>query len=146
YDPNTGSLYMLTRRFGFSGNRALAVRRIDAAGVLTTLAGGPSASLRADNILATNYKILSDTFALACGPDGSVYVGEQNIFGANGSHLAIKRITPDGIITTAAGQLPHSIDTNAPDNFATGDINLAGIIGRIQEHGLNGVAISPAGA
>ncbi|MGI9341965.1 MAG: PKD domain-containing protein [Gammaproteobacteria bacterium] len=84
-----GSLYIADR-----GN--LRVRRVDPAGLITTFAGNGVAGLSGDNGPATSARFSQVILGVAAAPDGSVYV-------ADSFNNRIRRIGPDGIITTFAG-------------------------------------------
>ena len=83
-----GSLY-ISERFEHR------IRRIGPDGVITTIAGNGTAGYSGDGGLATDAQ-LDDPEELAIGPDGSLYI-------ADASNHAIRRVGPDGIITTFAG-------------------------------------------
>ncbi len=71
------------------------VRRIGADGIITTMAGGGAPGNVGDGGLATNAELVAPQ-GLAVGPDGSLYIAETN------GHR-IRRVAPNGIITTVAG-------------------------------------------
>ncbi len=81
-----GSIYVTT------GNR---IRRIDPDGIIHAFAGTGTAGATGDGGSATAAR-LNNPRGLAVGPDGSVYVADWL------SHR-VRRIDPDGIITTIAG-------------------------------------------
>ncbi len=91
-----GSLYFLTLYNGHN-----AVRKIDPKGILTTLtdlneSNAPSWNgSNADGIPATKASIFTAR-SLAIGPDGSLYFAQPILD-------KVRRIAPDGIITTVAG-------------------------------------------
>src|SRR5688572_17369791 len=74
-------------------NRRL--RRINSSGVITTLAGNGSASALQDGALATNAG-LSFPGGLAVDAAGNLYIADV-------SNQRVRRIRPDGIISTIAG-------------------------------------------
>ncbi|HEX6369715.1 MAG TPA: RHS repeat-associated core domain-containing protein [Longimicrobium sp.] len=82
-----GSLYVADRWH----NR---VRRVAPDGVITTIAGTGAWGFSGDGGPALQAR-LDEPMSIALGPDGSVYVGDWN--------FRIRRIAPDGIITTIAG-------------------------------------------
>ncbi len=71
------------------------VRRVDTNGVITTTAGTGILGYNGDNIPATQAQ-LYDPVDVAVGPDGSLYIAER-------SNYRIRRVRPDGLITTVAG-------------------------------------------
>src|SRR5256886_5404104 len=74
------------------------IRKIDPSGIVRTVAGTGTAGFSGDSGPATAAK-LSLAFAgggLAVGPDGSLYIVDQ-------SNHRIRRVGPDGIITTVVG-------------------------------------------
>ncbi len=86
---------------GDAGNNA--VRRIDAAGNVTTYAGVMGQSSHVDGPIATARFI--GPRSLAFGPDGSLYVADYLVLGSGGT---VRKIAPDGssvsTITAAGGQ------------------------------------------
>src|SRR5262249_3777273 len=85
--PPDGSIFFMDP--GNSG-----VRRIDRNGVITTIIGrGPACCFAGDGGPATSagFDRVSD---LAYGPDGSIYIAD---------YARIRRVGPDGIISTIAG-------------------------------------------
>ncbi len=69
------------------------VRKIDALGIITTIAGGGSDV--GSGIPATNAK-LNTLYSIAIDNDGNIYTGEQ-------SHSRVLKITPSGLLTIIAG-------------------------------------------
>jgi RHS repeat-associated protein len=69
------------------------IRRIGPDGLVTTVAGGGFRTT--ENVPATE-AALSDPTDVAVGPDGSIYITEW-------SRNDVRRVTPDGIIKTVAG-------------------------------------------
>lgn len=71
------------------------VRKVDTAGIITTIAGTGTCGYSGDGGLATNAQ-LSYSHGLALGPDGSIYVTQHTIY-------RVRKIDTSGIITTVAG-------------------------------------------
>lgn len=74
------------------GNR---IRRVDAAGRITTIAGGTEAGLAGDGGPARG-ALLSSPHAVAPLPDGGVLIADTG-------NNRVRRVWPDGTITTVAG-------------------------------------------
>ena len=70
------------------------VRKVDVNGVISTVAGGGS-EVNGDGLAATDVR-LSGIRKLAVGHDGSLYIAERNTY-------SIRKVGPDGIIGTVAG-------------------------------------------
>jgi RHS repeat-associated protein len=83
-----GSLYIAE----FDGHR---VRRVSPNGIITTVAGTGQYGFGGDGGPATQAQLRSPA-NLAAGPDGSIYIVDH-------FNYRIRRIDPDGIITTIAG-------------------------------------------
>ncbi len=79
------------------------VRRVSTSGIISTIAGGGQSL--AENVLATTARINATTIAFDLS--GNLYIGD---FATN----RVRRVSPQGIITTVAG-------TGAAVNFGTGD-------------------------
>jgi sugar lactone lactonase YvrE len=84
-----GSIYFATTSHG---NRVL---RIAPDGILTTFAGSAMWGFAGDGGPATSAKLFTPS-DVAVGPDGSVYI-------ADSGNRRIRRVGPDGVITTVAG-------------------------------------------
>lgn len=94
-----GNLYI-----GEAGN--LRIRRVDrATGIITTIAGTGAYGFSGDGGLATTarFKNVSD---LAIGPAGDIFV-------ADSFNNRVRRISPDGIITTVAGRGDFNVSVAA---------------------------------
>jgi sugar lactone lactonase YvrE len=94
-----GNLYI-----GEAGN--LRIRRVDrTTGIITTVAGTGAFGFSGDGGLATTarFKNVSD---LAIGPAGDIFV-------ADSFNNRVRRISPDGIITTVAGRGDFNVSTAA---------------------------------
>src|SRR5262249_42296294 len=83
-----GSLYIAD----YDNNR---IRPGRADGVITTVAGDGSSRFGGDGGAATRAQ-LRDPRGVAVGPDGSLYI-------ADAPNSRIRRVGPDGVITTVAG-------------------------------------------
>ncbi len=134
------------------------VRKIDASGVITTIAGTGANGYNGDGIAATS-AMLNYPFGIAIDFAGNIYV-------ADGSNNRIRKIDPAGMISTIAGtgvvgfsgdggpatlakiSNMYCMATDAADNlFFTGNgagrirkINSAGYITTIAGNGTNGFA------
>jgi len=71
------------------------VRKVDSNGTITTLAGTGTAGYNGDNIPATTAQ-LNNPHGIAVDAAGNVYI-------ADSPNQRIRRVAPDGIITTVAG-------------------------------------------
>jgi DNA-binding beta-propeller fold protein YncE len=71
------------------------IRRIDTHGIITTVAGTGAHGFGGDGGPATAARLASPK-AVALGPDGSLYVADL-------ANQRIRRINPEGVITTIAG-------------------------------------------
>ena len=108
-----GTLYIVDR----SDRR---VRRVTQDGIITTFAGRDMFSFEPDDGKQAIDVSLVSPVGVAIGPDGSVYIAEE--FGAR-----VRRVTPDGVITTAAGSytglegtagsLPTTVKLNRPQGL-----------------------------
>ena len=96
-----GSLYV-------ADSGAHRVRRVDPAGVITTVAGVGQRGCTGDGGPAADAALAAPS-GLAVGPEGSLYI-------ADAANNRIRRVTPDGVIATYAGN-GHSAwnsDINQP--------------------------------
>ncbi len=84
------------------------IRRVDPSGRVTTYAGDGTHGMPGDRVpaLATGLGTIGD---IAAGAPGEVYVSDQD-------NDLVRRVGPDGVITTVAGRLP---DPMATDPMAT---------------------------
>jgi sugar lactone lactonase YvrE len=79
----------------YVGDSRARVRKIDAVtGIITTVAGNGTPGFSGDDGPATQ-ALLTQPTHLTAGPDGSIYFLDNNV--------RVRRIAPDGIITTVAG-------------------------------------------
>ena len=89
------------------------IRAIDADGTIRTVAGGgPEASGYQDGIAGTEAR-LWEPMAVEAGPEGEVY------FGDDGRNPRVRRLDPDGTVTTVAGGKPFDADDNGDGGPAT---------------------------
>jgi sugar lactone lactonase YvrE len=84
-----GSLYIADPRQG-------RVRRVDPAGVITTVVGGGNPADRLGDGGRATEAVLWGPSAVAVGPDGSLYI-------ADCWNHRVRKVDPNGIITTLAG-------------------------------------------
>jgi len=89
-----GSLYITD-----SGNSR--VRRVGPNGTITTVAGNGQPGFGGDGGPATAARLWSP-YGVAVGPDGSLYITDQG----NRENSRVRRVGPDGTITTFAGSQP----------------------------------------
>lgn len=102
------------------------VRRIGVDGIITTVAGGAVfADAGADGVPALQARLMQPT-GIALAADGSIYVADQ-------ANERLRRIGPDGIITTVAGNGRWGVEG---DGGVARDARLSGP---------TGVAITPGG-
>jgi sugar lactone lactonase YvrE len=94
------------------------VRRVGPDGIITTVAGTGVPTYDSHNQIISNgdggpatAALLSYPLSVAVGPDGSLYIADSTTY-------SIRRVGPDGIITTVAG-------TNQNRGYSTGDGGLA---------------------
>jgi sugar lactone lactonase YvrE len=91
-----GNLYIADLGIECEGPGGNSVRKIDAAGVITTVAGGTGVvGFGGDGGPASKAQ-LNVPSAVAVGPDGGLYISDHD-------NHRIRRVTSDGIITTVAG-------------------------------------------
>lgn len=82
----TGNIY-------FTGNGNSLIKKVDPAGNVTLFAGGADYGFKSGKGAAASFNLIS---SLACDAAGNVWVSD------NGNH-AIRKVTPDGTVTTVAG-------------------------------------------
>jgi sugar lactone lactonase YvrE len=102
------------------------VRKIDAAGIVTTIAGTGEVGYAGDGDLATLAKI-SNVSDVAAAPDGTVYVADTG-------NDCVRAVAPDGNITTVAGKCGQ------PGFAGDGGPAVAALLDRP-----TGLAVDPAG-
>jgi hypothetical protein len=101
--PATAASLRYPSRLGkdASGNLYIAdaannrIRKVDAAGIITTVAGNGSAGFSGDGGAATAASLSS--------PLGVTFDGNGNMFIADKGNYRIRKVTPGGVITTYAG-------------------------------------------
>jgi YD repeat-containing protein len=81
--------------FYFADSINQRIRRVGIDGIITTVAGNGTRGFTGDGSPATQATLLNPT-GLALAPDGSLYIADRN-------NDRIRRVGPDGIITTVAG-------------------------------------------
>jgi RHS repeat-associated protein len=75
------------------------VRRITQGGIINTVAGNGTNTLGAEGVDATTTSVVPNRVAI--GPEGNLYIGENTVSVTGGATLSrIRRVSPDGIITT----------------------------------------------
>jgi RHS repeat-associated protein len=91
-----GSLYIADK----SNQR---IRRVGTDGIITTMAGNGTSGHVGDGAPATQAQ-LHNINRIAIGPDGSLYIADSNYGSFDYTPgLYVRRVRPDGIITTVAG-------------------------------------------
>ena len=78
----------------YVGQDGFKVRRVDAAGIITTVAGNGSSTYNGDGISATSAGI--DTAGIAVDGAGNLFIADR------GNHR-IRKVGPNGVISTVAG-------------------------------------------
>ncbi|MBK1717696.1 RHS repeat-associated core domain-containing protein, partial [Thiocystis violacea] len=104
------------------------IRRIGPDGVITTIAGNGTRGYSGDGGAATAAKLYHPA-GIAIGPDGSLYI-------ADSENASVRKVTPDGMITTVAGNGSGGSGSNGDGGPA-----IAVSLGRPV-----GVAVSPDGS
>jgi RHS repeat-associated protein len=97
----------------FAQNYDARIRRIGPDGIITTFAGTGEYGFGGDGGPAALAK-LGGSESVAVGPDGSVYIGDS------GNHR-IRRVGPDGIITTVAGAAWDTYDLDTREGIPATD-------------------------
>ncbi len=93
-------------RIYFSDSNSV-VRMVDAAGIIHTVAGNGTEGFSGDNGPATSAQL--------AGPQGLAVDGDGNLYIADASNSRIRKVDPNGIITTFAG-------SGAADNSGNGGL------------------------
>ena len=121
-----GSLYIAD-----AGNSR--IRRVSPDGIITTVVGTGTQGFSGDGGPAIQAQ-LNNPIGIAVGPEGSLYIANGDVEGADNGNSRIRRVGPDGIITTVAG---------------TGTLGFSGDGGPAAQAQLNspfGVALGPDGS
>lgn len=87
------------------------VRCVGPDGLITTVAGNGSQGFSGDGGPATD-AMLDDPAGVAVGADGSLYIADRG-------NNRIRRVSPDGIISTVAGHANQYNDSNGDGGLAT---------------------------
>jgi trimeric autotransporter adhesin len=74
------------------------VRKVSPAGIITTIAGNGTPGFSGDGGPATSAQLSGSTFARDLALDGA-----GNLYIVDGDNFRVRRVSPDGIITTVAG-------------------------------------------
>ncbi|MCB1323401.1 MAG: hypothetical protein KDK34_24290, partial [Leptospiraceae bacterium] len=101
------------------------IRKIDFQGVIHTVAGNGAAQNSGDGGKARDAG-LAQPRDLAVAPDGTIYVTQDASFG-NGRECIVRKISPDGIISTVAGTgtCGGAGPSNTADNMPAARVNLS---------------------
>jgi RHS repeat-associated protein len=129
-----GSLYIAESKNVFSTFIGARVRRVTPSGIISTVAGNgvfPGA-LNTNGVPATQTRFAGFARSIAVGPDGSIYVGDQE-------DGLIRWVGPDGIVNTLAGDGPA---TGITLNFE----GEGGPAAQSQIGGARGLAVGPDGS
>ncbi|MEY2879871.1 MAG: hypothetical protein RLZZ15_2251, partial [Verrucomicrobiota bacterium] len=94
----------------FSDSSGAAIRKMTASGVMTTHAGSLGREGSADGVAAA---------ALFRGPSGLAFDPAGNLVVADGGGATLRRITPEGTVTTIAGQ-PYPAGSGTTDGVGGG--------------------------
>jgi RHS repeat-associated protein len=78
------------------------IRRVGPDGIMTTVAGNGNVGFSGDGDLATQSS-LTHPAGVAVAADGSVLISEYGLIGGPNNKPRIRRVRPDGIMTTVAG-------------------------------------------
>jgi RHS repeat-associated protein len=105
YDPNSQTLYL------GDGSRRTAQ---EVSRVVTRVAGGGTST--ADGVAATDADLFG-TFGVAAAPDGSYYLSDVH-------HQVVRRVAPDGTITTVAGMLNQAGSTGDGGPATSAKLNI----------------------
>ena len=95
------------------------IRKVDPDGIISTVAGNGTKGYSGDGGPATKAQINNDAFGVAVGPDGSLYIADTY-------NSRIRRVGPDGIITTVAGSAVGFFGDGLPAIYARFD-NASGL-------------------
>jgi sugar lactone lactonase YvrE len=124
-----GNLFIKESSYG-DANR---VRKLSPAGLLTTVAGSGTPGSSGDGGPATEARLY--------GPGGLAVDAAGNLFIADHYNSRIRKVSPDGIITTVAGSGPAAGESLSPP-FSRGD---GGLATKARLNGPFGLALDRAG-
>ncbi len=94
-----GNVYIATSFFNFPGIRNERIRKVSPGGIIATVAGNGEYGFSGDGGPATSAALGSPT-AVAVDRAGNLFIATS---GENYDNERIRRVSPDGIITTVAG-------------------------------------------
>lgn len=83
------------------------IRKISPAGIVTTIAGSSSERGSVDGVAGA--ALFMDPYGIVADSAGNLYVTDNS---------TIRRITPQGVVTTLAGEAPHTGSTDGVGPFA----------------------------
>jgi hypothetical protein len=130
FDPS-GNMYLASPNFS-------VIRQVTPDGTQSIFAGQSEVPGTADGTVSD--ALFSDPYGLAIDRAGTIYVGDHGYAGFPSAGNAIRRITPDGMVTTFAGQ-PTPLGVDGIDNPPAVD----GVGSEARFAGINGLATDVLG-